>query len=202
MLISPFWLLFRTVNGFCLFLMICHDSFHVIQKTLNFPSGTWRQCCLASDLETTVYLFLKDAAGSQEMFAYCCIKRNGNYCSCNYNCQSGNSVALSPPVPFRGLSLSVRCFWRCDVRTVHDSIHNESMTPLSLFSLRGSGINNELWSVKYHPRLSRLCSASKLSESFCLLFLLCFCFFLRRGKQSNTRKCQGQWNNRTTRAFS
>lgn len=77
------------------------------------------------------------------------------------------------------LSLSLRCFWQCDVRTVHDSIYNESMTPLSLFSLPGSGINNELWSVKYHPRAhppSKLRSVSKLSESFCLLLFYLFIF--------------------------
>lgn len=170
---------------FCPFLLICHDSFHVIQ-TLNFTSAMWRQCCWASDLQPTAYRFSTAAAGSQEMFTYYCIKRNSNrnYCRCNYNCQCGNSAALSPRVPFRGLSVSpslaFRCFWRCDVRTVQDSIHNESMTPLSLFSLRGSGINNELWSVKYHHALVKASLGEEVVREFLMVLLLlffCFLFF-------------------------
>lgn len=78
--------------------------------------------------------------------------------------------------------------------------------PLShYFSLRGSGINNELWSVKYHPRSSKRRSVSKLSESFCLLLFCLFfgCFFrLWQGEWNNAGKCQAQLNIRTTTVFS
>lgn len=169
MLIYSLWLLFRYINGICPFLLICHDRClqHWILhqgcdvSAVGRQSQTWsRQFISFRKLQRVPRKCLPITAQKETAT---------EIIAAAITTASVATVQLYHPV-FH----SEDCFWRCDVGTVHDHIHNESMTPLSLFSLPGSGINNELWSVKYHPRSSKLRSVTKLSESFCLLLFFWF----------------------------